>query len=517
MDMDASDHCKDPLHNLQTPSGENTHLPNGGHEETHHISIQDDNPPYQQLRFCSTSCMCMIIGVIITAGSIAMTACSYFADVLARETIIAGNVTEIILDEHLRTRITRYRTIGPVLIGLGSFFILCACVLICEARDRLMKPSEESEKILPKDYHDVDSYRTAASIKAESLAITPDIEFPLASSSSSESQYPVEDGHVCKIHGYDPSDLHERQGSPVVLVHGIKSIDDSFSRSSQELSIRTDSLKRPKDPDKSTNNNSSSDSSPTRVIHLQDSPIRKLPKLQLPPPSPPKTPRLLELSPSKLPVSNSVFPKPVLVKPIKLAPMHPTGNGPLARPSTSNQLLQTDFPSPDPSPVRVPRVHKKKVPEKYPTDTFLLKNLSPESVDLLSSCDSIETTGKDNKSFQYPGNDLLNREQGNPHESSNPADHEEGYMETSLDNMDNMNTPRDQQVTALCNVSAATDQQNQNGGHNGAGSLPDSDMSLRDTNSNVTGSTASVHSRNSHQSPSRARTVPNNKREVVLV
>ena len=494
----------------------------------------------------------MLIGIIIAAGSIAMTACSYFADVLARETILVGNVTEIIVDDHLRSRITKFRTIGPVLIGLGIFFILCACVLLCEARDRLKKTTEESEKILPAEYqyHDVDhSYRTADSIKAESLAITPDIEFPIPSSSSrSDSPSSVEDGHVCKVHGYDPYRQPERQGSPLVLVHGIKSIDDSCSsrRSSQEMSVRTDSLKRPKDPDEEEpdldpdkdpnieplNNNSSTESSPRRIITLHDSPIRKLPKLQLPPPSPPKpTPKLLELSPSKLPVSNySVFPKPMLVKPIKLQPMQPTVNGPLARPSTSNQLLQTDFPSPDASPVRVSRT-RKKVLEKHPTDTFLLKNLSPESVDLLSSSDSTEMTGKDNKLFQYTGHDLLNLEEDQYNElqdgGSNQNEHGSNpvgchVVETCLDNkMDNQMSRDEQMSTDLFSASpsAAAITKNQNGGQNGAGSLGNSeqDTSLRDTNSNITGSTASVHSRNSNQSPNTTMKVPTSKREVVLV
>ena len=517
--MDAVDHCKDPLHNLHTQSG-TTQIPNG-HDGTHSI-IQDGDHP--QLRFCSTSCVCMFIGVTIALGSIAMTVCSYFADAIARETNFAGNVTEIVIDEHLRSRIAKFRTIGPILIGLGIFFMLCACVLLCEARDRLNKTSEESEKILPIEYHNGDSYRTADSIKAESLAITPDIEFPIPSSSSpeSESSCSVRDDHA-NMHRYGTYDLPVcgRQGSPVVLVHGVDSIDDTCSKSSQELPVRTDSLKRSKDKEPPTDS-----SSPTKVLNLQDSPVRKLPKLQLPPPSPPKTPKLLELSPSKLPSANSVFPKPVMIKPIRLPPLiQHGGNGPLIniqpKANTSNQMLQTDFPSPcsscDPSPVRVPRT--KKTLEKHPTDSFLLKNLSPENIELLSTNNSNkehQRTGEDNQSFSHQENDIFNlskmrQESPNQNMDVSPLDDMETCMDTP--GSDNASSAENQS-SLLCNRSpaAANNQGNQNGG-----SLPESehDSPLRDTNSNITGSTASVHSRNSNPSPNKALSV--NKREAVLV
>lgn len=513
--MDAADHCKDPLHNLHTQPG-TTQIPNG-HDGTHSI-IQDGD--HQQLRFCSTSCVCMFIGVIIALGSIAMTACSYFADVIARETILAGNATEIVIDEPLRSTIAKFRTIGPILIGLGIFFMLCACVLLCEAKDRLNKTSEESEKILPIEYHNGDSYRTADSIKAESLAITPDIEFPIPSSSSpeSESSCSVNDDHTNRYGTYDLP-VCGRQGSPVVLVHGVDSIDDSCSKSSQELPVRTDSLKRSKDKESPTDS-----SSPTKVLSLQDSPVRKLPKLQLPPPpSPPKTPKLLELSPSKLPSTNSVFPKPVMIKPIRLPPLiQHGGNGPLIniqpKANTSNQMLQTDFPSPcsscDPSPVRIPRT--KKTLEKHPTDSFLLKNLSPENIELLSTNSSNKAhqrTGEENQSFSQQENDIFNMKRESPNQDMDVTTVDE--METCVDTpvSDNGNSAENQS-SFLCNRSptAARNQGNQNGG-----SLAESehDSPLRDTNSNITGSTASVHSRNSNQSPNKALSV--NKREAVLV
>lgn len=541
--MDAvGDPYKDPLHNIQSPTAtENNHYLTNGIDETtsaHDQIIYQDSHP--QLRFCSTSCWCMIIGVTITCGSIAMTACSYFAEVLATETFMHRNVTEIIVDDHLRLKLAKLKTIGPILIGLGIFFMLCAFVLLCEARDRLNQAEDECEKILPGDYNGEDTYKTAATIKAEALAITPGMDISSRSSSSEDSESSggsfVNDHQTAQYTNdcelpYESS----RRESPVVIIHGTSTSGDEWM-----VPERIDSLKRPNQADEVHTDEESSPKTPDCPV------VRKLPKLQYDPPTSSssatqnKTPKLLELNPSKLPgnhVNKSVFPKPLSMNSVNQPPLVNNGNGTPGEEAppatgTNNQLLQTDFPSPssscEPSPVRAPRPHhrsKNSLTESHPTNIFLLQNMSSSSnnnsnsnllprtipqsdrqssINETSNCDEVTSFSGETDNFSTPP------VESNHHENDD-ADMET-CIDTQVDNVESIETQH-VDVSNVSNPIPTEHHQTENDT-----SLPESeqDLSQRDTNSNITASTASVHSHNSNQSPHRT-IGNNNKRKVVLV
>lgn len=97
--------------------------------------------------------VCLVLGMAVAIGSVAMTVCGYMSYQIALRTVNLGNETITTIDDELQGEIEKFRTFGPVLIGLGSFISMCACVLMCEARD---EKKRETRKQLAEDEEDQD-------------------------------------------------------------------------------------------------------------------------------------------------------------------------------------------------------------------------------------------------------------------------------------------------------------------------------------------------------------------------
>ncbi|XP_071964578.1 uncharacterized protein [Antedon mediterranea] len=76
------------------------------------------------------SIICLTFGILFTFGSIAMTACGYYAEDIATSQTV-GNST-VYVDVDLKEHLEDFKRIGPVLIGCGIFISMCALVVVFE-------------------------------------------------------------------------------------------------------------------------------------------------------------------------------------------------------------------------------------------------------------------------------------------------------------------------------------------------------------------------------------------------
>uniref|UniRef100_A0A0N5CCX4 Ion_trans_2 domain-containing protein n=1 Tax=Strongyloides papillosus TaxID=174720 RepID=A0A0N5CCX4_STREA len=104
-----------------------------------------------------TACRTVIFGVIIISLGMIMTGLGYFDKELAKVTVynetITSNITYI--DNFRRIQFKSMQYIGPVLMGIGSFMLIIACVITLESRDKhtliIQNEADKQRKIIKDD------------------------------------------------------------------------------------------------------------------------------------------------------------------------------------------------------------------------------------------------------------------------------------------------------------------------------------------------------------------------------
>ncbi|CEF67585.1 Protein of unknown function DUF2371, TMEM200 family-containing protein [Strongyloides ratti] len=104
-----------------------------------------------------TACRAVIFGVIIITLGIIMTGLGYFDKELAKVTVYNETTTSNItyIDNFRRIQFKSMQYIGPVLMGVGSFMLIIACVITLESRDKhtliIQNEADKQRKILKDD------------------------------------------------------------------------------------------------------------------------------------------------------------------------------------------------------------------------------------------------------------------------------------------------------------------------------------------------------------------------------
>uniref|UniRef100_A0A0K0E3F6 Transmembrane protein 200A n=1 Tax=Strongyloides stercoralis TaxID=6248 RepID=A0A0K0E3F6_STRER len=104
-----------------------------------------------------TACRAVIFGVIIISIGIIMTGLGYFDKELAKVTVYNKTTTANItyIDNFRRIQFKSMQYIGPILMGIGSFMLIIACVITLESRDKhtliIQNESDKQRKILKSD------------------------------------------------------------------------------------------------------------------------------------------------------------------------------------------------------------------------------------------------------------------------------------------------------------------------------------------------------------------------------
>ncbi|KAJ8032757.1 hypothetical protein HOLleu_22799 [Holothuria leucospilota] len=106
---------------------------------------QEKTTTVESLRSCIGNWVCLLFGFLVLAGSIAMTVFGFLASEFSQKTSSVDNVTTEVRDKELFETLTSLKTYGPIMIGCAVFIIMCACVLLCDARDRLNKVVEPED------------------------------------------------------------------------------------------------------------------------------------------------------------------------------------------------------------------------------------------------------------------------------------------------------------------------------------------------------------------------------------
>lgn len=122
-----------------------------GENDVEEIIVQPDSTKrkkyntVQNLRICIGNWLCLLVGLIVLSGSITMTVFGFLANDFSQTINNVGNVTSKERDDALYETLTKLKTYGPIMIGCGCFIIMCACVLLCDARDRLKAAIEPED------------------------------------------------------------------------------------------------------------------------------------------------------------------------------------------------------------------------------------------------------------------------------------------------------------------------------------------------------------------------------------
>ncbi|XP_022107147.1 uncharacterized protein LOC110988170 [Acanthaster planci] len=295
-------------------------------------------------KHCTTVLACLLVGVMITLGSVAMTVCGYFAMNIASETVRSENSTTVLIDEELHENLNKFRTFGPVMIGFGSFLIMCACVLLCEEKDKKTKSRTQANENLLSEHERImqearerfyNENRNALLVESQ----TVDYRTPKASSNELTSCIECDTNNaMIKVTPLTPSGAETdavsgASGSPVVLVHGPTIVEPAQCETSDKKHLTNENGFVNNSPSNSNH------SSPDRTI---GSPARSLKKNNAVGPSHiedvsselaiPSTSVLPKIDPSRS--SNGVsraggaIPKSILVQPLKLSPIRSV-NGPI--------------------------------------------------------------------------------------------------------------------------------------------------------------------------------------------
>ncbi|XP_071807931.1 uncharacterized protein [Asterias amurensis] len=355
-----------------------------------------------QKHCCNTVTSCLFVGVMISLGSIAMTVCGYFAMNIASQTVVNANVTEVVVNEQLHENLYKFRTFGPVMIGFGGFLIMCACVLLCEAKDKKNKRRNNANENLLSEHERImeearerfyNENRTALMLHSHTA-----VDYRTPKSAANESTTCLDQELVSNniktprvkplaIVAPDHDNVSIAPGSPVVLVHGPTSVEPAefISEGDLQKSIEKETAAKNDLSSNSKNNSPERKSgSPSRnskkhnntvtptscVEHSTDVfpvPIFSvLPKID--------SPRSAGSNGSLR--AGGAIPKSILVQPMKLSPIRsvngpirvrlddsPTELSPSISPSTlskSNECIPLPR-SPGSTPARLKRGKKKKV------------------------------------------------------------------------------------------------------------------------------------------------------------
>ncbi|XP_070554854.1 uncharacterized protein [Ptychodera flava] len=166
------------------------------HRVTAEVRFPDLKPGFNK-----PACCAVLIGLLIFAGGLGMTVMGYYADELSDKTIVNGNTVEVVRDSVRYDHLYNFRIVGPIIMGCGIFTILCACVVLQEAREKkklanikranpiannpnysikpFQKTKTECLEVVPstsgiaKGYlHPGQFNRSEASIRSDSIAVT---------------------------------------------------------------------------------------------------------------------------------------------------------------------------------------------------------------------------------------------------------------------------------------------------------------------------------------------------------
>ncbi|XP_038056849.1 uncharacterized protein LOC119728618 [Patiria miniata] len=296
-------------------------------------------------KYCSTVLACLAVGVMITLGSVAMTVCGYFAMNIASQTVQSGNKTAVVLDEQLHENLYKFRTFGPVMIGFGSFLIMCACVLLCEEKDKKHKSrTHAGENLLSEHERIMQEARERFYNENRNVLLvesnTVDYRNPKASSNECTSCLESENVRNSAITQVKPlaSSAAESDGasgvsgSPVVLVHGPTIIEPAQCAVSDEhqqtnengmSDIHSKSNHNSPDHKSSSPSRNSKKHNAVRPSSIEDA------KSELAFPISPVLPKIDSPRGSNgISRAGGAIPKSILVQPLKLSPIRSV-NGPI--------------------------------------------------------------------------------------------------------------------------------------------------------------------------------------------
>ncbi|XP_013410617.1 uncharacterized protein LOC106173869 [Lingula anatina] len=109
----------------------------------------------KDIPFISPSILTVFVGLLVTAGGGGLCVVGYYADYFSTETVNAANGTVTYRTNDVsRSWLVAMPYVGSVIMGIGSFLIIVACVVVCEAWDRVKNSKIESStsaKKSPKD------------------------------------------------------------------------------------------------------------------------------------------------------------------------------------------------------------------------------------------------------------------------------------------------------------------------------------------------------------------------------
>ncbi|KAI6241231.1 hypothetical protein M3Y99_00347000 [Aphelenchoides fujianensis] len=115
------------------------------------------------------ACRAVVIGGCIIAAGLFMTVLGYFDRDLTTTSVFNSTTGEevLIVDASLRYKLTSFRYIGPVLMGIGTFLLIIACVIALESRDRHAQIIQEESTEYRKTKRELITSATKSSLLAE--------------------------------------------------------------------------------------------------------------------------------------------------------------------------------------------------------------------------------------------------------------------------------------------------------------------------------------------------------------
>ncbi|KAI6178475.1 hypothetical protein M3Y98_00504700 [Aphelenchoides besseyi] len=115
------------------------------------------------------ACRAVVIGSTIIAAGLFMTILGYFDRDLTTTTVFNKTTGDevLIVDASLRYKLTSFRYIGPVLMGIGTFLLIIACVIALESRDRHAQIIQEESTEYRRSKRDLITSATKSSLVDE--------------------------------------------------------------------------------------------------------------------------------------------------------------------------------------------------------------------------------------------------------------------------------------------------------------------------------------------------------------
>ncbi|CAP21137.2 Protein CBG24559 [Caenorhabditis briggsae] len=82
------------------------------------------------------ACRAVIFGCIIIVVGLAMTVLGYFDKYFSEKTEIIDGTEQVTHDRMIQYQLKSMQYLGPILMGIGSFILIIACVVTLESRDK---------------------------------------------------------------------------------------------------------------------------------------------------------------------------------------------------------------------------------------------------------------------------------------------------------------------------------------------------------------------------------------------